>query len=161
MKYIYSFVLFFLFITPLVVGQGTVMTFAQAQENGISIDEIDARYIDALHSTPELGLFNENPQPFIQQFREFYTELTKFLNTNGFYWQEPTRIFSRIYFSAEGQVEYFFLNESQAKLSSEKMEQFTNLTETFISNNTLGISGDKPFAQCSPVVYTNMEKPEN
>ncbi len=160
MKSLFSFILFLLFLIPIANGQATVMTFAQAQENDISIDEIDARYMDALHATPELGLFNENPQQFVQQFREFHTELANYLNSNGFYWQEPTRIFSRIYFSTEGEIEYFFLNEGQANLSTEEMEQFTNLTQSFISDYDLGISGDKPFAQCSPVVYANTMEPE-
>jgi len=157
MKSLLLSVLLLLLTATLVNAQGLVMTFAEAKAKNISIEEIDALYMDALHSEPELGLFNTNSGVFINEYRGFITELARFLNTNDFFWEEPTRIFSRIYFSADGEVEYFFLNEAQANLTTEQLEQFTKLTAEFISVYIMEIESDEPFAQCSPVVYDNIK----
>lgn len=132
------------------------MTFAQAAEAGLSIDEIDARYKDALHSEAELGLFNTASDAFIAAYRDFLTRHAQYLNQNGFFWEQQTRIFSRIYFSREGSVDYFLINEQQAGLSREELTQFLDLTLSFLGENGIGIHGEVPFAQCSPVVYGNV-----
>ncbi len=150
-------ILLILFLIPYPLpAQQYVMTFSEAEKQGLSIEETDSRYKDALHTEPEKAVFAEKQQEFIQAYREFHTSLAAYLNDNGFFWSEPTRIFSRIYFSSAGEVEYYFLNEQQAGLDENQLGQLTGLIHSFISQHSIEMKADVGFASCSPVVYNNV-----
>ncbi|MCH8557921.1 MAG: hypothetical protein LAT84_08870 [Balneolia bacterium] len=118
-----------------------VMTFADASESGISIEEIDARYTDALHAEAEKGLFNQQSEHFIEAYQVFLSGLAHLLNENDFFWPEQTRIFSRIYFANDGTVEYFFINEAQANLDENELQEFLRLTGDFVSEHAIAVGG--------------------
>lgn len=145
-----------IFFTISAYGQENVLSFSQADEQHISIETIDNQYPDAIHANPEQALFSTNQAEFIQEYQNFIQELAQHLNEYGFFWEEPTRIFNRIYFSKEGTVDYFFYNEEHAGFTDSQMEEFNKIVADFITNHSLNIESESTYAQCSPVVYANV-----
>lgn len=140
-------------------AQQKVMSFTEAEVTGISIEEIDSRYPDAIHVNPELAVFADNQSEFISQYRDFIQSLARYLNENEFYWNEPKRVFNRIYFSENGTVDYFFYNDSHADFDNTEIQNFNGLVSEFIHSNHLNLVAESSYAQCSPVVYSNIIDP--
>lgn len=136
------------------------MSFFEAEERDISIEKIDEQYPDAIHVNPELAVFSDNQTEFIEEYRSFIQKLALYLNESGFFWEDSTRVFNRIYFSEKGIIDYFFYNEQQAGFNEDEIAEFNRLVSEFISEFVLEIKSDSPYAQCSPVVYSNVLNPE-
>jgi hypothetical protein len=94
-----------------VFGQHQGLTFQDAEKQGISIKHLDGIYKSAVHSDTSLAVFKtETEQEALQQgYVKLLQDLGKFLSDNNFKWEKPTRCFNRIYFSAEGTIDYFFI----------------------------------------------------
>lgn len=158
MRVVSLLMILFILTSPVEALQ-MAMSFSEAEAADISIEEIDSRYSDAIHVNPRLAVFSDNQSEFIRQYREFIQNLALYLNENEFFWDEPKRVFNRIYFSEDGSVEYFFYNDNHTGFNSTEIRNFNRLVSEFIQNNRLNIKAESAFAQCSPVVYSNVIDP--
>ncbi|MBI3501608.1 MAG: hypothetical protein HY063_07425 [Bacteroidetes bacterium] len=81
----------------------------------------------------------------------------KFLSTNNFTWDKPTRCFNRIYFNSDGTIDYFLFNflgkTAEDKPSEEKQKEFQRLLNLFIKDYKFPLTAKIKFAQCSPTTY--------
>ena len=155
MKYATFLLLVMAFVVQ-AMAQTSVMSISQAEEKGIYMKELDERYPGAIHADPEAGVFDgESKFLFVDQYRQLIQGLANHLNEYGFYWREPTRMFTRIYFSETGSVNYFFYNASHAGFNKNKEIYFNRIVREFLSDYKLDIRADTGFSQCSPVTYMN------
>lgn len=155
--------LFYIFLISLlhvtVSAQHSVLSFSEAEDHGLSIQKIDTEYKSAIHTQSEKAVFTEKADQFTEEYKLFIFDLARELNENGFYWDEPTRVFTRVYFSKDGRVDHFFYNNEHAGLGESEQQRFNTIVDNYISDKSLSIGGTEPFAQCSPVVYSDvMEK---
>ena len=123
---------------------------------GLSLEDLDKEYQSALHSNPELAVFNGQEEEFIEAYKNMLTELATFLKEKGFQWEKTSRCFNRIYLSADGKIEYFLYNFRSGEISAEKEQQFKSLLSQFIEGYQFPLTAEVKFAQCSPVTYQDL-----
>lgn len=147
-----SILILFLFCAKFNFGQ-KAFRIDECEKYSTSTKELDSTYKSALHSEPNLGLFNSNSEEFIAAYQKMLSDLNSYLNKKDFNWEAITKGFNRIYFSKDGKIEYFIYSFKPNQLSSEKMEQFQVLLSEFISFYQFPMKSSDGFAQCSPVTY--------
>ncbi len=139
-------------------GQHLGLTFQQAEKQGISIIHLDSTYASAVHSDTSLAVFKtEKEQEALQQaYIKLLEDFSKFLSENNFKWEKPTKCFNRIYFNADGTIDYFlfnFLGKTEVKPAENIEKEFQNLLNVFISDYKFSLTAKTKFAQCSPTTY--------
>lgn len=142
-----------LFTSSFVIAQPLATTFESAEEMGISIQELDSTYQSAVHSVEELGVFNHKQTEFIGSYTKLHQDLAKHLAKNGFSWPNGIKLFTRVYFAADGSIDYFLLNPRQSGISDVENKLFFNLLNSFVMDYKIPLTADTKFAQCSPVTY--------
>lgn len=154
-----NFILFFFFLNSWqTLGQRLGLTFQEAEKQGIPILHLDSVYKSAIHSDTSLAVFkteteqNSMQKAYIQLLQDF----GRFLSSNNFKWERPTRCFNRIYFNSDGTTDYFlfnFLGDTSYKPSEKNEKEFKRLLNLFISDYKLSLTAKTPFVQCSPTTY--------
>lgn len=129
------------------------ISLAGAEDRGISIPRLDSTYQSGIHSDPDLAVFGDQQNEYIQAYYALIRDLTSYLNTNDFRWGGQTRCFNRIYFNPDGTIEYFIYEFEEGEISDERKEQFEQLLNEFIVDTKFPLSKNVRFAQCSPVNY--------
>ena len=79
-----------------------------------------------------------------------------FLSDHNYKWDKSTRCFNRIYFNADGTIDYFlynFLGKPEDQLSDERQNEFNKLLNLFIKGYRINVTARVKFAQCSPTTY--------
>ncbi len=142
-----------------ILGQRLGITFQEAEQQGISIQKLDSIYKSAVHSDTSLAVFKTKPEEATlqQAYIQLLQDLGKFLSLNNFKWDKATRCFNRIYFNAEGNIDYFLFNflgkTAEEKPSEQHRKEFQRLLNLFIKDYKFALSAKVKFAQCSPVTY--------
>ncbi|MGV3631649.1 MAG: hypothetical protein ACO1O6_10590 [Bacteroidota bacterium] len=139
-------------------GQHLGLSFQEAEKQGISVKKLDSLYRSALHADTLQAVFRtEQEQELMQQaYIRLLQDFGKFLSSGGFRWDKPTRCFNRIYFHADGTIDYFLFNFTGSetdKPSAEKQQEFQRLLNSFISDYRFPVTASTGFAQCSPTIY--------
>ncbi|MBC8111363.1 MAG: hypothetical protein H7Y04_09920 [Verrucomicrobia bacterium] len=140
-------------------GQHLGLTFQEAERKGISITNLDTLYKSSLHTDITKAVFKtQKEQESLQQaYIKLLKDFGKFLHVNNFRWKKQTKCFNRIYFSADGSIDYFlfnFLGKNEEKPSVDKQKEFQRLLNVFIKNYKFSLTAKVKFAQCSPTTYT-------
>lgn len=148
-------------ITVIVLPAQKVMQFSQLKTEGIRQTWLDSTYTSAVHSDTALAVFKTEKaqEEFIGAYNIFIQNLGKFLAENGFVFKQEQRCFNRVYFAADGTVEYFaysFSNkniEPQNQLTPQQISEFERLLKLYLQTAKLSVAASVSFAQCSPIVY--------
>jgi len=147
---------FFTILHAVLNAQPVAISFSDAGKEGIIPTQLDSIYQSAIHTKKSKAVFKSHKQQ--QQLIDAYTgmlnALGQFLKENDFRWESPARCFNRVYFSAEGKVDYFLFDFGRTALPKEKETEFTRLLNIFIQDYRLPVKAACKFAQCSPVIYT-------
>ena len=139
-------------------GQHLGMTFQTAEKQGITIQHLDSIYKSALHADTSQAVFKtDSEQVNLQKaYIKLLQDFGKFLSYNNFKWDKPTKCFNRIYFNADGTIDYFlynFLGKQEDKLSEERQKEFNELLNQFIKEYRFTMTAKVKFSQCSPTTY--------
>src|SRR5690349_17483313 len=108
MKFKFNLCLALLFMF-VVNSYGQVFSEKEAEKQGNSYKRLDGIYPSALHLNPILAVFKtpQEQENFQKAYIKFMQDLNAFLKANNFSWGKQTTCFNRIYFNANGVVDYF------------------------------------------------------
>lgn len=134
-------------------AQTMVQSIEATEEASIDISEIDERYEDAMNTNTQKAVFNERESEFYNSYKQLIYDIDSHLRKNDFHFNGETRMFTRIYFDTDGTIEHFYYSSDQAEFSADQVKQFNSLLKPFLSDYQFSQTADRPFAQCSPVVY--------
>lgn len=159
MKKIFLYLILCLSFT--VQAQQKAISFDDAIEFGMNIEEFDKNYKSALHEDVSKAVFKtpEEQEKLQKAYIKLLQDFGSFLAQNKFQWEKKTRCFQRIYFSPDGSIDYFIYNFNLKNVnpadipSKEKQEEFRRLLSLFIKEYVFAIQANEPFAQCSPTNY--------
>jgi hypothetical protein len=140
-----------------VSAQHIANTFQVAAQAGYSMQQLDAVYPSAVSSGDKAVFKGAAQDKFITAYTYMLNGLALYLNKNKFYWGMPTRIFNRVYFAADGSINYYLVNLEKSGLDENRQKQFLSLLNTFIKTNKINITAGTRFAQCSPVIYKDIK----
>jgi hypothetical protein len=143
-----------LFLVQLATKAQTSMTFKLAEQTGIA-PKLDSLYVGGIDSDSTRAVFKDQKK-YIESYQNFIYQLASFLSKNNFKWGKQVRCFNRIYFSKQGTVDYFLYNFTEGQITKEQEADFEKLVKTFVQEAKFGLQADRPFAQCSPVKYTDL-----
>ncbi len=140
---------------------GIAMSIDSASAKGISVEQLDLDYKSALHADSTKAVFKSEQEQ--AQLRKAYIQLLQdlstFLKQHDFKWDKTTKCFQRIYFNADGKIDYFIYNfklKSVAAvdlISDQHEAKFKELLSLFIKNYTFAVKAKEKFAQCSPTAF--------
>lgn len=129
------------------------MSIGDAYTSGINLAELDSLYKSAINADKSKAVFSEQQNEYVQAYYAMLHELSIYLNQNEFKWGGQIRCFNKIYFAADGSIDYFLYDFKEGELTSEQEGQFHQLLSQFIKTYKFELSADMKFAQCSPVNY--------
>ena len=129
------------------------MNFTEADQQGISISELDNTYKSGVHTDTSMAVFVDNQEEYLNSYNDLLRALGKYLSANNFNWDKITSGFNRIYFAEDGSIDYFLYNFRSNQISQEKEEEFGKLLTQFIKDYKFPLTAKTGFAQCSPVRY--------
>jgi len=141
-------------------AQTVKMPYVESIENaklaGITVDGLDSVYESAVHVDNTKAVFKTEKEQdsLIKEYTVFLRGFGEFLDKHEFKWGQPTKLWNRIYFNADGTVEYYLYSFHTA-ISVEREKQFQELLRTYLASHKIGITGPRSFAQCSPVMYVD------
>jgi hypothetical protein len=147
-----------MFLCSTVYAQPVVASFEQAKDDGIRIEHLDSTYKSAVHFDTTKAVFKSAKQQkkVMREYSKLFEDLGKYLSEHDFYWDKQTRCFNRLYFNADGTVDYFlynFLGSGEQLPSPEKQKQFETLVSAFIREHKVDLKANEKYAQCSPITY--------
>ena len=163
MKKTSFFTIILLILCLNIFGQHVGMTFKEAESQGIDIKKLDSIYMSAVNvADSSKGVFKtEKEQDAMgEAWISFLKDFGKFLHSNNFKWEKPTRCFNRVYFNSDGTIDYFLFNftvKNEYKPSEEIQIKFQELLNKFIQDHKISIVANSKFAQCGPTTYMPKE----
>ncbi len=132
-----------------------VESVKRAQAEGINIVQLDSMYRSAVNVVDSsLAVFKtkEMSDNLIGSYQKFLRGLGKYLHENHFEWGKETKCWNRIYFNADGRVDYY-LFDFKTDVRDEKTERFKELFKSYASRHKIDISAPVKFAQCGHVTF--------
>ncbi|MCH2233673.1 MAG: hypothetical protein MK078_05410 [Crocinitomicaceae bacterium] len=134
------------------------MTFQEAEDHGLTLPHLDSVYKSAVHVDTSLAVFKTaQEQDSLQSaYIQLLQEFGNFLAENEFVWEKRTPCYNRIYFSADGGIDYFlfnFLGKPEYQPSPAQQAEFKRLLNEFIQDYQFGVTASIKFAQFSPTTY--------
>lgn len=131
-------------------------SFQNAEAKGYSMQALDKKYPSAIGSG-NVVFKGDNEKLLISAYTALIQDLNRYLNKNGFKWNAKVRIFNRIYFEPDGSISYYLVNLAPTGLDASKQARFLTLLNAFIQDHKINITAKTRFAQCSPVLYQDVE----
>lgn len=128
-----------------------------ASKYGIRTTQLDSTYKSAIHTDPTLAVF-KNIDEVSKAYDKLLQDFGTFLYKNNFYWEQKTTGFNRIYFNADGRIDYFVYSFRGTPMSTEQLGRFNELLNLFIQDYRFPMTATEKFAQCSPVNYAPTAK---
>jgi len=87
-----------------------------------------------------------------------FKELMTFLSAQGFVWGRETWCHVRIYFAADGIIEYWLYNfKRNDGILPEQQDEFQRLITLFSQEHTISITSKSSFSQCGGVTFWDMD----
>jgi hypothetical protein len=134
------------------------LTFEEVDSAGISFTEFDSLYVKAfVMDTTVQSAFKGREKDFLSEYYSLTQEFTTFLNQNEFYWNNTTKTFSKMYFSKDGKMEYWFLKIKDPEMSEERTKQLKNLAVQFMKKRHIQLPTSQSFQQCGSVTFRDNE----
>ena len=152
-----SFLILVLFVPPMNgLCQKKGLSFSEAAKIGITIQHLDSIYLSGLHVDSLKAVFSSTLFDTVQK-SYIYTikQFSKYLSSKGFKWEKGTRCFNKIYFSAQGEIDYFLFNFAPGQIEQNKEIEFERLLNEFIKSYKFPLSGKNGFSLCSSVMYAD------
>jgi hypothetical protein len=131
-----------------------VQSINDAEKEGITLRQLGDKYIDAVNVVDrEKCVFktSASADSLATAYYDFLERLSDYLYNHHFKWGQETRCWNRIFFHADGAVDYY-LFDFKTPVSKEQSDKFSELFATYCTTHKLGMSADKGFAQCGKVI---------
>ena len=131
-----------------------VESFSVATPQGV-VSKVNSTYksaIDITDSSKCVFKSAKDQDSLGKAYNKFLMEFGRFLSAHGFKWEQTTRCWNRIYFNADGYVDYY-LFDFKTEISNEKLLKYKELFTEFSDTHKIGITASESFAQCSPVTF--------
>jgi Na+/phosphate symporter len=132
-------------------------SFQNAEAKGYSMQALDKQYPSAIGSG-NVVFKGDNEKHLITAYTTMIQDLNSYLNKNDFKWGSKVHIFNRIYFEPDGSISYYLVNLAPTGLTEAKQARFLTLLNAFIQDYKIDITAKTRFAQCSPVVYQDVNE---
>ena len=149
------FTTLFIMIVQFAIGQKRALTFQEGEAKGLTVENLDKKYANALDSDTSKAVFGGRSEEFITAYKLLLNNLGSFLKKEDFVLNKPTRVVHRIYFKKSGAIDYYLINLTSSGLTNKQQEQFLYVLNKFAKTHKISITGNKDFAQCGPAVYQN------
>jgi hypothetical protein len=126
-----------------------------AERYGISVTDLDERYPSATNADPTKGVMGQHQSRFLAEYTKLLKEVGHYLSEHGVDWGERTAFVHRIYFAADGSIDYFLFNTQGTELDKDKISR---LLTSFGQNFRLSITANTTFRQCGTVTFVSAKK---
>lgn len=91
-------------------------------------------------------------------WRDFHRQIGKIVKENNFSWNvkdSSISVFNRIYFTKNGEVDYYMFKVLNKNVSEEKKAAYEKLLAKHISKVKIDLKRENQYAQCGKVRYQN------
>ncbi len=129
------------------------ISYRAAATKGIRVSHLDSVYRSAIHADTTKAVFAGYEDEVVQAYGKLLQALGSYLKANQFLWSKPTKGFNRIYFRADGTIDYYVYQFRAGEIEAVREAEFQRLLTEFVKSHKIDLRGRMPFAQCSPVTY--------
>ena len=150
-----GFILFM--FTAFTASAQRAATFQQAATNGLTVQQLDRTYSNALDADTAKAVFKgEGAKQFYKAYVTMMYDVSAYLKAHYFSWGKPTRVVHRIYFQPDGAIDHYLVNLAPANMGSVKEQQLLALLNSFAKEYKFKLPAGRRFAQCGPAVYEDI-----
>lgn len=151
-------VIFCFIISTAVFSQHAVMNSDDADKAGLSDNALAATYKQAVFPDTAKAVFKTREQQIAAEtaFVVLNNDLNAYLKKNGFVLEKPVSCYSRIYFSADGSIDYFiysFLSRNAPSVTQEQEKEFARLVNAFIQTYKIQLTATEKFMTYRPLNF--------
>jgi hypothetical protein len=129
------------------------ISMADAQAAGIDVNKLEHSYTPALNPDSAKAAFVGHTKEFVNAYRQMLGDIGAYLGSNNFFWEKQTHFTNRIYFKADGHVDYYLFAFKDKDISATKETQFKNLMNQFIKTYKFPLACKVDFSEASPVTF--------
>jgi len=132
-----------------------VQSIDEAEKEGITMQSLAWRYEDAVNVVDNTKcVFKTAVQQdsLANAWSEFLQAVADHLYQNHFKWGKDVKCWNRIFFRADGSVDYY-LFDFKTPVTKEQSDKFRALFAAYCTGHKLGMHADRGFAQCGKVTY--------
>ena len=119
--------------------------------NDATPKSIEANYTDALNTDPTKAVFAGQGHEFASAFRAMTIAFSHYLKKNQSFEKKYYTFYSRVYFRADGTIDYFFYKLYPLTLSKDEAIIFKKSLGEFIKTYKFPMTAKVAFAQYTPV----------
>ena len=139
-------------------GQQLGTNIQDAEKQGITIQQLDGIYKNAVSDDPSRSVFKGESEKNAMQdaYSKLLIDLSEFLSEHHFVWEEQVKCCSRIYFNTNGTIDYFLYNFPdlpEKKSPAGKEAEFNLMIKNFIKDYHFAIEIKEKFGQCSTATF--------
>src|ERR1051326_3027290 len=159
-KKIKSIFVLFMLVSSAMLSQNC-MTFQDMEKNGVRMTQLDSLYPNAMKTTTFEGVFPEGKKlkKFDKAWGGFYEELMNYFSKSGLKWEKPTYCFNKIYFDADGNVQYWFFNfMKEDNIPADVQAKYLQGIKDFSKTHQIKIKAGTKFSQCASVTFVNADE---
>lgn len=84
-------------------------------------------YMSGVHDDVTKAAFAGKEKEYIDAYKKMLGDLADFLSRKNFKWGKPTRCFNKIYFKADGSIDYYLYNFKPGEIEKAKENEFRML----------------------------------
>lgn len=133
-----------------------VINLSNEKENADFVDlALDSIYANLLDPR---NVSESDYNDVLESWTDFHQNLMTYLKKNDFSWDVPDStisVFNRIYFSPEGQVQYYAYRILSPELPQSKQKEFAEVLYEFSEEVKLNYIQPQQFAQCGKTRIVN------
>jgi hypothetical protein len=138
--------------TPFSPAVPIAETFDEAKARGVILKNLDNVYMDAINvSDSGKAAFKGQTMQVAGAFRQMLGDFVTQLKNNKSFENKVFRYYCRVYFRADGTVDYYFYNQ-MIGLNPDEEVIFKKSLNEFIKTYKFPMKAKVPFAQCAPVI---------
>ena len=121
--------------------------------NNVKDLKLDSLYLDLLNRETVTDSVRKN---IFNSWSNFHDKLDDFMKKENFEWEIDSldvKVYQRVYFTKDGEIEYYLYNIKNELVSLEKKVEFGKLIEKFSQNAKFEIMRNEKYSQCGTNVY--------
>jgi len=132
----------------LVLNIGDIENF-----NNVKDLKLDSIYLNLLNRETVTDSVRKN---IFNSWSNFHDKLDDLIKKENFEWETDSldvKVFHKVYFTKDGEIEYYLYNIKSEFVSLEKKAEFDELIKKFIPNVKFEIKRKEKYSQCGTNVY--------
>lgn len=147
----------FVLLTVCLSAQTTAFPVSNMASQGLLIESLYQQYPKAItEQNEDVPVFAGSEDVCYTAYVKFITEFALYLKDQRFRWGRATKCYNQIFFSEDGQVDYFIYEFPKGSISLEKQSEYQRLLNQFLHSFCFKVTGNQSFSLNGYITFKDL-----